>query len=89
MRLKEIVVNEVSLVDKAANKKMFAFIKRDETKVEDKKEVVLEPAVIVKEPEVIVEPVVENKEEELTEEDMKAMESLYEQVKVLETKLQE
>jgi len=31
MRLKDIEVDEVSLVDKAANKRKFAFMKRDNT----------------------------------------------------------
>jgi len=36
MRLKDIEVDEVSLVDKAANNKKFAFLKRD---AEDHKEI--------------------------------------------------
>jgi len=40
MRLKNIKVNEVSLVDKAANRKKFTFMKRDDTATSDVEDVV-------------------------------------------------
>ncbi len=40
MRLKSLVVNEVSIVDKAANKRTFAIVKRDNTEEVVKAEVI-------------------------------------------------
>jgi hypothetical protein len=49
MRLTNIQVDEVSLVDKAANKRKFAFLKRDDTDDKVKTEVIEAQKVIDKE----------------------------------------
>ena len=73
MRLIDITVNEVSLVDKAANKRKFAFMKRDETepKVAAVSEEVKEATKIIKE-----DNVVKPEEGKLTPEQLKEVAAL-------------
>ncbi len=52
MRLIDLTINEVSLVDKGANKKKFAFMKRETEVTPEVKAEVKEAAQIIKETEV-------------------------------------
>lgn len=71
MRLTNISVDEVSLVDKAANKRKFAFLKRDEVSEIIKEE--------VKETEKIIEEV-KTEQEELTPEELEQFKKLHNEI---------
>lgn len=77
MRLIDITVNEVSLVDKAANKRKFAFMKREvvDPKVAAVKEEVKEATKILKD-ETVVKTIDAPKTDKLTPEQLKEVAAL-------------
>lgn len=77
MRLIDITVNEVSLVDKAANKRKFAFMKREvvDPKVSAVKEEVKEATKILKD-ETVVKTIDAPKTDKLTPEQLKEVAAL-------------
>jgi len=72
MRLIDITVNEVSLVDKAANKRKFAFMKREtvDVKALERQEEIETANKIIKEDNVVKPPVVEAPKNLLTPEQL-------------------
>lgn len=81
MRLKDIEVDEVSLVDKAANKRKFAFMKRDNT--EDHKETEKNEEVKEAEQNITVVPT-----DEPTAEEVEAIEKLLKEINDLSAQVQ-